>query len=157
MQFGIKSLLGATTLLAGFVMGVFEFSEVVCAWTLILAHSLSPAIWVAGSFANQSRGLKTFFLSGLITGITPWIATSYWCILLVMQNGLNSIVTPDEFASRLLLLAVWSSSGVIAIVGGLLGYWIQACCRSAIAFDSTLVPTAPVLADPLGADTKLDR
>jgi hypothetical protein len=85
MQFGIKSLLGAMVLLAAFVMGVFQFSEEVCWGTLLVAHALSPAIWVAGYYANQSRGLKTFFLSGLISGIAPWIATFYWCIML--QNG----------------------------------------------------------------------
>lgn len=156
MQFGIKSLLGAMVLLAAFVMGVFQFSDAVCVWTLIITHALSPAIWVAGFSANQTRGLKTFFLSGLISGIAPWIATLYWCIAMGMQNGLDSS-TGSELEKRLIMLVVWSSSGVIAIVGGLLGVWVQACCRPANCSDNLPSPVLPAAVDPLAPEVKLDR
>ncbi len=157
MQYGIKSLLGAMVLLAAFVMGVFQFSPDVCTWTLLFTHLLSPGIWVAGSYANQSRGLKTFFLCGLISGIAPWIATFYWSIVMSQQYGMRSS-SQDELKERLMMLAIWSASGIIAICGGLLGYWVYRCCepRPALAADSNLRVEQPC-ADPLAADELADR
>ncbi len=139
MQFGIKSLLGGMVLLAAFVMGVFQFSAVVCVWTLLLAHAFSPALWIAGWYSNQSRGLKTFFLSGFVSGITPWIGTLYWCIMIGIENGLNASI-PDELEKRLLLLAVW----------------VQACCQPPVAIAPSLVPPPPIVVDPLAAEAKLE-
>ena len=154
MQFGIKSLLGAMVLLAAFVMGVFQFSIEVCLWTLLIAHLLSPALWVAGSCASQGPRLKTFFLSGLSAGIAPWIATFWWYFMLTQQFGMRTSIDPDDREERIVFLAVWSSSGVIAIVGGLLGVWVQACCRPAHGSDERPSSVLPAAADPLAPEAK---
>jgi len=155
MQFGIKSLLGAVVVLAAFVMGVFQFSMEVCVLTLFIAHVLSPAVWVAGCVANHGRGLKTFFLCGLVVGIAPWAGTLYWGIMAGLIDGIDSTNQPWE--ERLWMLGVWASSGILSIAGGLLGLWVQACCRPAIHADNEASSVLPAVVDPLAPEAKSDR
>lgn len=141
MQFGIKSLLGAMVLLAAFVMGVFQFSPLVCFFTLLLTHSLSPAIWLAGFTASRTKGGKAFFLGGIITGITPWIAT-FVIYVMGLRNLLGESPNSREFEERFVALAWWSSSGLFAIAGGLLSYWICRCNQIQDSIPATVVEPA---------------
>jgi len=157
MQFGIKSLLGAMVLLATFVMGVFQFSDTVCISTLLIAHALSPAVWIGAFYGNQSRGLKTFSLGGIITGITPWIYTIY-TIVVAFNTGNSAFSSLEKLEQRPVLLACWSASGVTAIGGGLLSYWVYRCCN--VASGATTMTTRvkeQLYADPLAADEPVDN
>ena len=126
MQFGIKSLLGAMVLLAAFVIGVFQFSPLVCFFTLLLTHSLSPALWLAGFTASRTKGGKAFFLGGMLTGMTPWIVT-FLIYVMFLRNLLGESPNSREFEERLTALVWWLASGIFAISGGLLSFWISRC------------------------------
>lgn len=146
MRFGIKSWLAVLVLFGLFIASLIQDDNGTFLWTLFGSHLLSPAFWCANYYCARRESERFFFQGALIAGIAPWIA-SVW--LFIVTNIFISS-SPLTYSSdyRLRSLAIWFLSGIIAICGGLLSYWIYRCSapkeQSAVVENGAMTSAAEV-------------
>jgi hypothetical protein len=121
MQFSLKHLLLWVSLICCLMAVVFSPPIKVSLIALCCLHLISPAVWITGMRYSQGR-LQVFNWAGFMTGVAPWLAGIYmWVAVSISGWSDGSVFGEDSTVARLYLLLIWSSSGIVAILGGLLG------------------------------------
>jgi hypothetical protein len=137
MRFQLATLLGLVTAVAVFCGIVFAVPLPITAILLALSMWISPAVWISGASYAQG-GKQAFFRGGVLCGVGPLLAASYYMFLILTEgiddwsNMLDTSGNAEEILlMRLMFTAIWLTPGVFAVLGGSASYLTYRLVRPA--------------------------